>query len=356
MRVPIVHPKPDVEEFLSVVLGRRPVGKRPPLVEYIIDDAVSRPILEAMGRRWVPLAVEPSAYWDNYVEFWYRMGYDFVRYEVSLPFRETKRQGQDPTVLGGRRSWAETGRGPIGSWDEFERYPWPEVEDGLFQPFEEISRRLPEGMGFIACHGAGILEHVRDLMGYETLCLCLYDDPGLVEAVCEAVGSRIEQFYRKLLQFDRLVAVFQGDDMGHRTGTLIHPDHLRHYFLPWHKRFASRAHERGIPYFLHSCGNILAVMEDLIEVVGIDGKHSFEDAILPAAEFHARYHQRIATLGGVDVNVLARGTEEEVRGVVRGLVERCAPLGRFAIGSGNSIPSYVPPENYLAMLDEVLSL
>lgn len=32
---------------------------------------------------------------------------------------------------------------------------------------------------------------------------------------------------------------------------------------------------------------------------------------------------------------------------------RCAPGGRFALGAGNSIPSYIPVENYLIMLDEV---
>ncbi|MDZ7374592.1 MAG: hypothetical protein ONB23_11570 [candidate division KSB1 bacterium] len=353
MRIPLTKPCPDVQRFVDVLLGRRAIEGPPPLVEYLIDDAVSRPILELMGRRWVPSSAG-STYWDNFVEFWYRMGYDFVRYEVSLPFPKPARDGQDPTAVQGHRSWIETQVGPVSSWEAFERYPWPEVEDSLFRPFEEIEARLPEGMGLVACHGGGIFEHVRDLMGYETLCYALYDDPPLVAAVCEAVGSRIVQFYRTLLQFDSLVAVFQGDDMGHRTGTLVNPDHLRQYFLPWHRQFARLAHERGVPYFLHSCGNVLPVMEDLIEGVGIDGKHSFEDAIFPASDFHMRYHQRIATLGGVDLNILSKGDPQEVRKAARSLIERCAPLGRFAIGSGNSIPSYVPPANYLAMIDEAL--
>jgi uroporphyrinogen decarboxylase len=93
-------------------------------------------------------------------------------------------------------------------------------------------------------------------------------------------------------------------------------------------------------------------MPDLIETVGIDGKHSFEDAIIPVAEFHARYGDRIAVLGGIDVDILARGTPDDVRARVRQTIAACAPRGRYAVGSGNSIPSYVPVENYLAMLDE----
>jgi len=95
-------------------------------------------------------------------------------------------------------------------------------------------------------------------------------------------------------------------------------------------------------------------MGDLIEDVGVDGKHSFEDAILPAPQFQRRYGQRLAVLGGVDVSVLARGSPGDVRRRVRELISECGPRGRFAIGSGNSIPSYVPVENYLAMLDEAL--
>jgi uroporphyrinogen decarboxylase len=89
--------------------------------------------------------------------------------------------------------------------------------------------------------------------------------------------------------------------------------------------------------------------------VGIDGKHSFEDAILPVEEFYARYGERIAVLGGIDVDILAAGTPEQVRKRARTLIEACGSRGRYAIGSGNSIPSYVSVENYLAMVDEALS-
>jgi uroporphyrinogen decarboxylase len=114
------------------------------------------------------------------------------------------------------------------------------------------------------------------------------------------------------------------------------------------------AHDRGIPYFLHSCGNVEAVMEDLIAGVGIDGKHSFEDAIMPAEEFQARHGDRLAVLGGVDVHILAHLSPGEVRRRTRALIETCGRRGRFAVGSGNSIPSYVPVENYLSLVDEAL--
>ena len=76
---------------------------------------------------------------------------------------------------------------------------------------------------------------------------------------------------------------------------------------------------------------------------------------MPVAEFQARYGDRIAVLGGLDVHILSTATPEEVRAQTRRLMETCGPRGRYAIGSGNSVPSYVPVDNYLAMVDEALS-
>jgi uroporphyrinogen decarboxylase len=106
---------------------------------------------------------------------------------------------------------------------------------------------------------------------------------------------------------------------------------------------------------LHSCGNLDTIYEDLISDVGINGKHSFEDAILPVEQFYARYGERIAVLGGIDVDILAAGTPQQVRKRARTLIAVCGARGRYAIGSGNSIPSYIPAENYLAMVDEALN-
>jgi uroporphyrinogen decarboxylase len=284
------------------------------------------------------------------------MGYDFVRFERGLGFDVNRLLAHD-TAHGatGQRAWADEHRGSIQCWEDFERYPWPNVAEYDFFAFEYINEHLPEGMGLMTCHAGGIFEHLSQIMSLEGLCLALYDQPDLVVAVVEQVGERMVAFYRHLLDLDRLIAIFQGDDMGFRTGTLISPDDLRQYALPWQGRFAELAHAHGVPYFLHSCGNLDTIYEELISDVGIDGKHSFEDAILPVEEFSARYGDRVAVLGGIDVDILAAGTPKEVRTRTRTLIEVCGSHGRYAVGSGNSIPSYVPVENYLAMVDEALS-
>ncbi len=93
-------------------------------------------------------------------------------------------------------------------------------------------------------------------------------------------------------------------------------------------------------------------MDDLIDTVRVDGKHSFQDNVLPIWEAKKRYGSRICLLGGVDVHKLATYDEASLRGYVRKVIDACVPGGRFALGAGNSIPSYIPMENYLIMLDE----
>jgi uroporphyrinogen decarboxylase len=151
---------------------------------------------------------------------------------------------------------------------------------------------------------------------------------------------------------DWVGGLWGSDDMGFRTGTLAAPHHLREYVLPHHKRLAQLAHDAGKIYLLHSCGNLLAIMDDLIDDVRIDGKHSYEDAIIPVAAFKRRFGHRVSVLGGIDVDVLARRSEDEVRAYVRSVLDEVMPGGGYVLGSGNSIANYVPPRNFLAMIDE----
>ena len=210
--------------------------------------------------------------------------------------------------------------------------------------------------GFGVVHGGGIFERVSWIFSIEKLCFLLFDQPELVESVTQKVSELQTAFYKHLLDLDHLSAIFPGDDMGFRSATMISPADLRKYFLPFHTRLAEMSHQRGVPYFLHSCGNLTRIIPDLIDTVKLDGKHSYEDTIMPVELFHEKYGDRLSILGGMDIHFLATSTQEQIRERVRKCVATCGPRGRFAIGSGNSVPDYVPVENYLAVVDEALSL
>ncbi len=372
-KVPIKKPRPDIKRFLDAMSGKK-LPTKVPMVEYLIDNAVMQPILEKMiGRKWVDTSDKTeymggqmefskentskiNAWLDNQIAFWYHMGYDFIRVEVSLPLPAVALLAKD-TATGNEehnRAWQDLHEGPIKTWDDFEKYPWPKINYDNFYIHRYICEHLPEGMGFITCHAGGVYEHASRLLGFENLCMLLYDNPKLVKAVADKLGELILQYNKYLLQLDGLAAIFQGEDFGFNTQTLIPPKDIREYFLPWHKKYAQIIHEKGKVYYLHSCGQISAIYEDLIEDVKIDGKHSYQDNVLPVTEAKKLYGDRICILGGVDVHKLTTFTPPDLRKYVRNIIDSCTPGGRFAVGAGNSIPSYIPVENYLTMLDEAL--
>jgi uroporphyrinogen decarboxylase len=195
-------------------------------------------------------------------------------------------------------------------------------------------------------------ENLSWLMGYETLCYAVYEDPDLVKAVVRRTLQIDREVVKLLCQFDRVKAVWGSDDMGYRSGTLIGPDDMRRFVLRAHRVLASLSHMNGRPYLLHSCGNLSDIMEDLIGNVRIDAKHSFEDTIEDVRDAKRKWGDRIGLLGGIDVDFLCRADEDAIRMRVRSTLSTCHRGGGYCLGTGNSVANYVPVDSYLAMIDE----
>jgi len=293
---------------------------------------------------------------DMYVRFWYEMGYDFVPVPTEVTFPGHLMPLADTAALpnwaGGERYWQDEESGPIQSWKDFEAYPWPKAEELRHIALQYVNAVLQEGMK-ICVPLPGVFDNAMFVMGLQSLCYALHDQAGLVEAICQRLGELVTAVAAQVVTWDNVGMLFQGDDMGFHSGTLVSPDVIRRYILPHHKKVAELAHGAGKLFLLHSCGNVYKLMDDFINYVGIDAKHSFEDKILPVEEVYRRWGDRVTILGGVDMDLLGRGTEEEVRARTRQILEVCGVKGAgYCLGTGNSVANYIPVQNYLAMLDE----
>lgn len=91
-------------------------------------------------------------------------------------------------------------------------------------------------------------------------------------------------------------------------------------------------------------------MDVIIDELKLDGKHSFEDNIYPVEDAWDWWSDRIAIMGGIDMDFLARSTPEEIYQRSLRMLEKTSSKGGFALGSGNSIPDFIPRENHLAMI------
>lgn len=139
-------------------------------------------------------------------------------------------------------------------------------------------------MRVVAADLGGPFESLTFLMGFEGFSYALAEQPDLVEAIRVRVEEILCAVVENTTSMDWVGAQWIADDMGFKTGTLASPEVLRQYVFPTQRRMCEIAHRNGKPVFLHSCGKLDRIMEELIDDIGIDAKHSFEDVIEPVWE------------------------------------------------------------------------
>ena len=348
--------EPDVQELLDVIT-RKKAGKRVHFIELFLDKEIKDSLCKRFDIGRGIDRSSPFAEIRKDIELHRFLGYDAFRVGLrgkdvfSLKMISTADTTTEAGQARGKREWTEEHVGVIQTWEDFEKYDWPNVSQIDFGMFEWMDKNLPANMG---CYDltAHVLEIVSFLLGYETMCYKMFDDPRLVDAIFEKAGEFYVDYTHALCHFSSVKLMWGSDDLGFRTGTLISAKDLREKALPWHKKCAEIAHSHNRLYLLHSCGMLDEIMDDLIDDVGIDAKHSYEDVITPVTEFKKHYGKRVAVLGGIDVDFLCRADEAAIRKRVRKTLEECMPGGGYCLGTGNTVANYIPVDNYLTMLDE----
>jgi uroporphyrinogen decarboxylase len=320
----IPKPEPNFENLRNV-LTRSRIPDCVPFYELFADE----PIMSALLGKEIRTRVET-------LEFYFKAGYDYIPVWPQYKMR-----------VGGFTTAKDDH--PIKNRDSFESFTWPAAGSVSFLEFEQIVPLLPAGMEIIGQTG-GIFEILHQLIGYEDMCLMFYDDPDLMRAILAKVMALYLEMYKGMAAVPEVGAIVISDDLGFKTQPLVSAALLREFIFPCYKELARIIHGAGKSCILHSCGQIYGLMDDLIDDIGIDAKHSYEDAILPVEEAYRIYGKRVSILGGLDLDMLVRGTQPEIRARAASLVTDLGYKGGYALGTGNSVATYVPLESYLNML------
>jgi uroporphyrinogen decarboxylase len=181
-------------------------------------------------------------------------------------------------------------------------------------------------------------------MGMEGFSVALYENRPLLETVLDRYFDWSIEVARRVCRmgFDLYVTT---DDMAFKTGPMFSPAVFRELVMPRYRRLAK---EVSLPWVVHSDGNIEPFLADML-TLGIVGLHPLEKGAMDIRQAKARYGDRLCVLGNVDLNILGDGTVEETEAEVRGLLADLGPGGGYIISSGNSLASYLKPENVNAM-------
>jgi uroporphyrinogen decarboxylase len=334
---------PDFSQFLKV-LYRKEKPNHLPFYEHVASSGF---IARRTETSFDKMGCNDPDYWKIYVDFWLGMGYDCIPMEVPLNCPLSGGHFSSET-----HSIESESKVVIRNREDFEKYPWPDISTPIdFRHFETVSKLLPDGVSIVGGVSGGPYEWVSMMLGVMGISYLLADDPELVEDVFKMIGDLHHSTFRQLGTMDAVGALRQGDDLGFKSSTFLSPKLLRKMVFPIYRSFVEEAHANDKPFILHSCGNLAEVYDDLIDC-GIDAKHSFEETIMPVEDFKKQYGSRITPMGGLDVDMICRGTEEEIRAYTRSKIEQCFYDGFWALGTGNSLTDYMPVENYLIALDE----
>ena len=330
--------QPDFTQLERVL--RKEAPDRPVLLELFLNDRLYRTLPKKLhtGGTWLDHCYNMTA---AYCEG----GYDYMSMHINGFRYKTAPRAEHA----GANTISLNEAAAIIDRATFDAYPWEDPADYGVDVVEAIGRDLPSGMKMILLGPGGILENVIALTGYDNLCMLLYDDPALVSDIFECVGTRMLAYYRLAVDRDFVGAVFSNDDWGFNTQTMLSPADMRKYVFPWHKQIVELAHTYEKYVLLHSCGNYADVIEDVIGM-GYDARHSYEDNIQPVEEAYEQLCGRIAVLGGIDIDFMVRSDEDAIYRRCRAMLERSQSRGGYALGTGNSVPEYIPDSHYYAMV------
>jgi uroporphyrinogen decarboxylase len=331
---------------MALTLAGKP--DRVPLIELDIDRQVMAAYL---GR-----PIQSMADW---AAFYMAAGYDYVPVQVGLmevgspiATEATIHHRHSYSVYTDaetERKWAALHDGVIRSVDDLRAFPWPRQRALDMSLLDETAQYLPEGVKLVAIIGK-VFTAAWMLMGFEAFAFGMVEEPELVAALMATTGEIQLEATRRAAAHPAVGAVFHPDDIAYTEGLLLAPGFFREHLFPWYARMGEACRERDVLMAYHSDGDLTEVLEDLIGC-GFCAIHPIEPKAMDARELKRRVGDRLCLLGNIEVDRLARGTPEEIRGLCEANIRDLAGDGGYCLGSSNSVTDYVRLENYLAMLE-----
>jgi uroporphyrinogen decarboxylase len=212
-------------------------------------------------------------------------------------------------------------------------------------------------------HTAGLTENSLRIRGYEKWYMDTVMDTEGVEALLDIILEDKIRYWDAVIdwavengQQDQIDVISECDDLGSQSSTIIDPDTLRQMVIPRFKVLFGHVKKRlpGVKTFMHSCGAIREVIPDLIDA-GLDILNPVQYTAngMDLAGLKKDFGKDLVFWGGgIDTQTtLNNGTPQEVRDVIKKVLDIMAPGGGFIFAPVHNIQDDVSPENFWAMLE-----
>jgi uroporphyrinogen decarboxylase len=196
-----------------------------------------------------------------------------------------------------------------------------------------------------------IFERLHNLRGMQDVLMDLYTNEGEIQRLLE----RLTEYHLELIRYWGEIGadgLFLGDDWGSQRSLIISAAMWRRLFRPHYVKMFDEIHRCGMDVIYHSCGNVMDIIPDLIDI-GADVLDPIQPVAMDPQEIARRFGGQIAFYGGVNVQELARYTPQQTKDEVRRLIDTLGkPFGNaYMIGPANVLTPEVPLENIVAMCE-----
>ncbi len=232
-------------------------------------------------------------------------------------------------------------------------FEMPDPHDGRI--FRTLPAAIEESHDLLRIFGIGfsLYERAWCLRGMENLMMDMLDHPDFVHELLTAIADYNITILHEALKYD-IDAVYFGDDWGQQSGLQMGPALWREFILPQLKRMYRPVREAGKFVYIHCCGDVDEVFDDLVEA-GVNCFNPFQPEVMNVDELLPTYRGRLSFHGGLSTQkTLPFGTPDDVRRATSHLVD----LGRdggLIISPAHAVPGDVSAENLLAMIETVLA-
>jgi hypothetical protein len=194
-----------------------------------------------------------------------------------------------------------------------------------------------------------------DAMGLEIFTFFSLDYPRLLAEYLDAALENEIRRVRAVADPALSPVILITEDFATKQGPLFGPEFLHRYHYPYVRRLAAAWHEHGYQVLYHSDGNYRKAIPDLA-ACGVDGFYCLEPSCGMDVVELKRLWPELVWAGGVDgVNLMERGSPGEVRREVRRHILESGALdfGGMLVATSSEINPLIPPENFLALVEEV---
>lgn len=146
-------------------------------------------------------------------------------------------------------------------------------------------------------------------------------------------------------------SIFWYDDMGYKNSTFFSNDLYAELLQPVHKRAIDWAHNHGIKAHLHSCGDVMTRVPQLVEI-GLDALNPIEiKAGMDLPALKRDYGEKLVFHGGADALLLDK--LEKIIPYIEEVLPVVKEKGGYIFSSDHSIPNTVSLETYRTIVAAV---